>query len=499
MVYYCNIDLEKECYDIFNNGELVSGNNLMFLENINVSKKTTVYINHLKLVKAMLPGGVAIEHGGSVYQYKYGNTTFRSFDSMIANNAATCLKELYGDIPVCIQMCKYIEGLGNPKTLPLTLAAYSKKKFYADIKDELWEETKKNKHYTYDLDTYYDLCAANKGGLKKVVLDAEYSENIIMFDKKSAYPSAMIHDNIFPIGCIKRSTYNKSRVIKKCLQEKQWCKVVFDGFDERLGPLFYDEENDKTALEYWDLWTYFIINKNLDYVFEKIEKEGRLYSCQECGYLATVFRDRIMDLYEEKERQTGLQRFLTKTMLDMLYGKGLQKYTFRDKWEMQSHYRGRGENYMCPEFSNHCAARTRYELMKGYLATQSVYFDTDGLKCKDTEEARKYFESENEKIMKENKDAGYDTKIGTWECEGLAKKLLVFRTKMYAYQTEDEFVFKHAGMQKRDMNEFLNTIKGDKIEYMRFNGFDFVQRTHAYENQTLYYQKLKTHIKGDLQ
>lgn len=499
MVYYIYIDLENGKHEVFNDGEVITNNNLKILQSINLSQKTWIYINHLRLVTEMFPGGVAISHGDLWLEYKYANITFRSFDAMIANNATSCLKEMYGDIPVCMQMCKYIEELGNPKKLPMTLAAYSKKMFYEPIKDDLWEETKNNKHYTYDIDTYYDMCAANKSGMKKVVKSAEYYEDVLMYDKKSAYPSVMINDNKFPIGKIKRCVTDCETALKRCLAKKEWCKVVFDGFDEHLGYLFYDEDTDKTALEYWDLWTYYIINNNMDYIFEKLKTSGRVYTVQKTGYLSKVFRDRIMYMYEEKEKCSGLKRFLVKTMLDMLYGKGLQKYQFKDKWEMQSHYRGRGDNYMCPEFSNHCAARTRYEMLKAVQSTIQAYFDTDGIKCKNTQSAKEYFEKQNEIILEANRASGYDTNIGTWKYEGTAKKLIVFRTKMYAYETDTEFEFKHAGMQKRDMQEFLDNIQGDKIDYLRLNGFDFIQRKYYYNDHEVLYGKLKTHIEGDLQ
>lgn len=514
MVYYAYIDLENNTSEIFHNGEIDKLENFRICDVINMSRKTICFVSSIKVVIKMYPGGDVL--GGDYsklgvsdpLEYNYGNCTFRSFFALFGGNSTKHLTKMFPDCPISVSMFKYIESLGDPNKVKYTLAYHAKKLFYEPIENELWDATKNKKHYYYDMQTYDDMYAQNKGG----VLCREkshYHEDVLMYDIKTAFMSVVVNDNKFPVGQqrqVKGTNDYKIKVLKKCLKDGEWVKVVFDGKEKRMAR-YYDCDSDKTAMEYWNFHTAHLVGRFEEYIEILKEKDFRIYTSTETNYLEWEMRNQTVLSYNKKQEYKKIYGkesfcyFMEKTKIDMIYGKAIQRYEFEDVYSLQDHYRGaKKRNYMTPEFSNHCSAKIEYEIIKAYKNCECVYYDTDGVKVKNTPQAVEYFKRENERIMEANRRSGFETDIGTWDFEGHATRLLVFGPKVYCYEVDGEFTIKTAGMQESDKQYIIGKIKGDRIDYLRRNGLLFATRKWKIENgkAEIWYTKPGL-LKGDLQ
>ena len=508
-VYCAYVDLENKTTEIFHDGEITTINGCRVCDVINMSTNTICFVPSVKVMMKIYPGG---EWDGSEYyknndsdilSYKYGKCEFRSFGSLICMQTPSTLCDIYQGSPVSVAMYKYLCDIDSPEKIKYPLAYYAKKKFYGDIADELWRERSQKKKYYWDEQTYWDMMASVKGGALSDYR-AKYVEDVLLYDIRSAYASVLVNDDKFPVGkIVKIDCSNKEYCfvkIKKFLRSGTWFKIVFDGRCDAFAR-WYDKRADKTGIEYYNYKTIDMICQT-EKLFDYLRTVPfRLYYTKETGYVNKLVRDKIVDLYNQKESQDHgtFDRYITKTQIEMIYGKGIQHYDFEDIFDIQDHYRGRGDNYLTPEMSNHCLAKVEYEIYRATANTTSEYFDTDGIKVRNEQRAIDYFNSENEKIMKSNKDAGYDTNIGTWKFEGNAQRMLIFTPKIYIYEINGEIEFKAAGVTKEYRKRILNAIKGDKITYLRKHGFKTATKKYIYSCGNFEIRYDMGDLKGDLQ
>jgi hypothetical protein len=132
---------------------------------------------------------------------------------------------------------------------------------------------------------------------------------------------------------------------------------------------------------------------------------------------------------------------------------------------------------------------------------ETCYYDTDGIKVKNRKESFEYFEKENERILQANRDAGFDTNIGTWDFEGNVSRFLVFSPKVYVYEQDGEIEAKTAGLCEEFKELQLNNITGDKFEFLRKNGIKIASPTYVYKDgdvDVIYPFDKITLMKGDL-
>lgn len=485
MVYFIYIDIINKKFQIYDGSEVKNINGLRFLDYVNLSKKTICFVDSCKKASQIYVGGtteaICKRMTGSDYSiYKYGNVEFRSFGAIFAMQDIRCLYDMYGKDHVTVLMEKYISSFGDPTKVKYTLAHNAKKMFYEPIKDHLWEVKKEKKQWYYDFDTYKDMMASNKSGVLTMVY-SKYYEDILMFDKRSAYPSVMVNDPLFPIGKIVRvggsdREYKIHKVLEYLLK-KQWFKVVFNGKINGLSDHWYDSKADKTSLEIYNIFTAKLMGKWNDVINALNKYDFTLYKTQETGYLDKEFRDRVIYIYNMKSqyKRETFERFIEKTKLDMLYGKGIEDHFFEDIYDVQKYQkRTRGNSYMTPEMSCHCCAAVEFEMYLTMTNTEFVYADTDGIKVTNDKKHIEYFNKMNEIILHKNKLAGYDSDIGTWENEGIAKRLFIFAPKQYVYDDGEQIVKKIAGMQKTILDMLSSGIKGDFIDYIRHNGFPWI-------------------------
>lgn len=493
MVYCAYIDIDRKKSEIFcENGELNEIDGFRVCDYICMSAKTVCFVPSVKTIKLLYPGGII--QGDEYYRnsdtdfliYTYGQVEFRSFGALIGMQNVKVLQDMYKDTPISVAMYKFLCQFGDPKNVKYTLAYQAKKLFYEDIADDLWEERIKKKKFYWDAETYWDMMAGVKSG---VLSDyrAKYVEDALMYDIRSAYASVLVNDDKFPVGrIIKIDCENaeyKIKKIKSFLKKGVWCKVVFDGKNPDFSR-WYDIKGEKTAFEYYNLLTAKNLNI-LDKLFEYLQTvDFRVYYSKETGYINDLVRDKIVDLYTKKENlpKNSFERYITKTQIEMIYGKGIQRHDFKDISEIQAHYRGRGANYLTPEMSNHCLAKVEHDMYNALLNTDAEYFDTDGIKVRNNEQSVEFFKAENERIMERNRQAGYDDlDIGTWKFEGKADRMLIFTPKIYIYECNGEIEFKAAGVTKEYKDKVLNGIKGDKIEFMRKHGFITMMKVYVYD------------------
>ena len=506
------MDFKNKTTEILCNGELNTINGFRVCDFINMSVNTICFVNNVKLFSKIYPGGEQPEreyrrkNNTDILTYKYGKCEVRSFSALFGMTQISNLLKMFNGCTVTQAMEKYITSFGEPKDVKCTLALQAQKQFYAPIGEELWEERKDVGKFYWDKQTYDDMMVGTKAGLLSHVRSV-YFENVLMFDKRSAYPSVMVNDNKFPIGhiiCVDNgSPKMKIKKLKQLLKEDVWCKVVVD---ERLEgfPRWYDSDAKKSGFEYWNLKLIINLGEFENFVNELMQHDFRLYRSSMTDYLSFIFRKRVVEVYNEKEKeQKGtIQRHLKKTMIDMLYGKGIQKNDFTEIWQHQRDMRRkRNLCYMVPEFSNHCIARVEYEMFKAIKHNEACYYDTDGVKVKNKKEAFEYFENENKNIMKANKDAGFDTNIGTWDFEGNAEKFLVFSPKVYVFEKDGKIEAKTAGLCEEFRELQLNNIQGDKFEFLRTHGIKIASPTYIYKDgdvEVIYpFDKINV-MKGDL-
>lgn len=482
-VYYVYIDVETNTTEILHEDKIITIDGIDIMAHINLSQKTLVFTNFLYYLQKRYPGG---ETTGEFYmkygnkeplEYVYERTTLRNIACFTSGQTPSLLKEIYPDLPMTKAMEKYILSINeDPTKVKYTLGYHVKKNFYEDIADELWNFKKEHKAYYYDLNTYNDMMVANKAGaLSDVHI---YEKNVLCFDKRSAYASVMVNDAHFPIGKMKKSCFeNPSRaynIAKRFLKEETYFKIVLDyvvpGFEE-----YFDEDAKKTGLEYENFLDLQEDGK-LDIFFDNI-KNGKLYYCMETGRLPYALREKIIQLFNDKEKQTGVQRFFTKTCINILYGKGIQEYNFETKQDLQNHYKGRGENYLNPEQSLHCLAVVLHEIHKAIRNNIAIYWDTDGIKVKDTPEAREYFAEQNNIIQHKNLEAGFESDIGTWKLEDEAQEFISFGGKRYIIQDHNgNYDMTWAGVASEDQQRMLKMLGKDKIQKAKQKPFPEIRR-----------------------
>lgn len=511
-VYYVYFDILNNTTEIYD-GTTVNTINGADFEKYITGKNALCFVSNVKIVEQLYPNGkvaskriIKVNKSVDDIEYSCNGIVYRSMAALLGNNGADSLLEMYGGSSVTKAFETYLTKFDKkPEKVRYTLAKQVVDLFYGDIKEKLWRETyDEHRHIMTDLQMYNDMLAANKAGMLTSAYK-KYFDNIGMWDISSAYPSVMVSDDKFPIGRVVRiggEVRYKLSKLNSALKSGQWCKIVFDGKIEGFD-LFYDDVSDMTAFEYYDL---LLCNysKTLVDLVNKIDDNTRVYICRETGYLSDIFRQKIIKLYDDKsiQKKGTFERFITKTEIDMLYGKSIQTKNFTEFWQVRKYYQGRGDHYLTPEMGNHCSAKIRFLMFKAMCETDGKYCDTDGIKSPYTKENIIYFEEQNKIIMANNEKAGFtDCKIGTWDFEGKADQLLIFAPKCYVCNIDNEFEYKIAGVNIKDLNNVVSRIKGNKINYHRKYGLECGYRgviIEKLQNKQLGYCWTYTIMEGDL-
>lgn len=360
----------------------------------------------------------------------------------------------------------------------------------------------------YDSKLHYDFCRTGSkyGALKDFDFDDKNTwrilQNVNSYDKKSAYSSIFINDNVFPLGRTKMRHYgDRVKTIENCLNNGKWFKIVIPDYKpanenaEKLMSNFKSKKEKAHALEYWDFHSLDIFGALETFVdwLRNNDDEWWLITSDDTGYLPDIFRKRTFELYNLKEQaeKDSVERIRAKLMLETAYGKPLQFHDFNTVNEINHFYKVSHSRFITPQQALHAVATVKHELL--YIANQLdddvISYDTDGIKIKRDRE--RCFTELNKVIRDKNKTAGFDSNIGTWEHEYRAERFVQFKTKVYAYETAThDFVWKLAGVPKKQIDDFIQSIQPqDPLEYLVEHGHTFtVQGEWLYHPETMTYE-----------
>lgn len=450
-------------------------------------RRACIFINDLDVTRVICPEGDLQKSKkkkmGFSYSIEYLTQYFRfnNFNVIFNSKAEKCAR-LFPGVPLCKAMCNFLLMFDLPvHKIRYSLAYITKKVFYQDIRSELWEDTVQTHRMIKYKKLYDDMQAGNQGGaISNISNIFEILLNVASYDKKSAYPSYFISDRYFPVGEIYEVRWAekvKLDALRVAMASGLWYKIVIEppqeiqqlSFCKSPGVLQY-------GVEFWDGM---LLKKCGVDIFKLLHGVPfRLYRTEITGYMPRCFRDKIMQIYAKKEEiadKSSPQRYLLKTQLDMIYGKGLQKFDFEKDEDVFKKYVCRGENFLNPAMSMHVVSAMRHEIMTiiSHFKGGCIAFDTDGVRLAldkiGAEQARDFFENINAYIIAKNRRAGYDTNIGIWDHEYTAEKYMQFAPKVYAYQECDKITAKFAGVPERRLKKYLRGIAPE-------NAFEVWQR-----------------------
>lgn len=429
-----------------------------------------IYINDVNILASLIPGGkingikMMNEESKEFIQYIVKDCTLESFSVKCPSDwNPEMLKSIYKTKTITEGMIEHIEYMGGTRRLSKTLAAYSVKIFYSDIKDELWKEKRSKKSYINRVEEFNMLHAGCKKGCLTKPKTLKKHDNVTEWDIKTAYGAAFVYDDKFPIGK-PRVTKDLSKFlseIKKGNNVKFVCNEVIQEIEDvvsNYGISFWDEHNKMTAMELYDIIDVNKMGVDFSNIFKKYECTYIIYD--ETGYTNRTFANKYVQVFEEKsyyEKGTPERSFI-KAQTEHIYGKAIQKRYFTENWEVVRHYKGRGENYITPQMANHASACVRHQILQAIfdLGDDVLYFDTDGIKVKENERTRSYFENKNIEVKEKMKLAGFDnTLLGTWEDEKF-DEFIAIRPKIYVTRKGEELNVTSAGMDDYAKNFSIN-------------------------------------------
>lgn len=468
-----------------------------------ITENTIIFQNNLNIVAQIIKGGVISgkkksKEGDSyeIISYNFNEKPkirFKSFTCLCPSDQdAKSMMKMYSAKTVTESMIKHLEYLNSMNNrsgisgLRSTICGQSVQIFYKNIKYDLWDWKKAHKVYINTLEEFNLLHAGCKCGLLKDVKEYNHRGECVEFDLSAAYCGAFIQSDKFPIGK-PRFTENPVQFVE-ALKNGENAKVIFteripeiDEATKKLDLDLFDDYNNVLALEYYDLKLLKEIGINIIKIIKKYKDKVKSFVTYDMtGYIHPLIRSKIVDLQHEKEKcKKGTpERSLVKCQMEYIYGKAIQK---RDYWtcdeDVVKNYKGRGENYITPQISNHASAYVRYQIFKAIqaLGDYVYYYDTDGIKVANNDIVWNYFAEENARLFELNKKSGYETNIGTWKDEEF-DEILFLRSKMYITRKGEKLNYTIAGWIKESLAitqcEFLEngiqTAK-QKIAYIKDN------------------------------
>ena len=461
-------------------------------------KKSTpiVFINNLKRTAVFFEGIELKETKVDSHQEQpmyalYKNAEFRNLDVFCPDAISVAFEDEESPI---VKVVNYLQTLGEiPSDVKYTLGHMVKKSIVSGIEDKITEFMKEHHLYFDSIEEYEDMRCGRKSGILWSESFGDIKENITQFDKSSAYSSIMVNDDKFPIGRLRRSEGQFGIVaLRETLKNDEWCKIVFepDAVVPQQIECFRDEDTGLMALEYYDL-----IDLPVDIVQiaqNNIDK-FRFYRSQETGYLCKEFRDRLVEIYLQKQSlpKDDFYRAYAKAKLELVYGKGIQEHYFPSNKELRFYFR-RAENFITPQISMHCSAAVRYELRSAYCENNISYMDTDSIHGRQTEQFVKNVEKYNREIEEKNEIAGYPgLEIGVFKLEHANSSELVLAYKQRVVRCSDEVTFSIAGIPKKYIEDYIKNLTADEKMKFFYDGklYETPVMVFKFEKDAVYYNR----------
>lgn len=395
---------------------------------------------------------------------------FRNFD-LISGETIEEVKQTYGfdskgiNIMVSFLKKKETQGLKGWNQIRYTFSNNNLKIFYKRFSPEVMKELYYEQiRRVPSLNVYQTLAAANKSGVMffDPNIQSQLIKNVYSYDISSAYNSQFIRGNDFPIGKIYKTNNNE---LPTLIKENKWFMFAMISEYKIQGLPRWITPYEKDGYYYYIIGNYdYKCLQELGIKLSSIDKNWKIYSVYECdtiGYLNTNFRKELNNLYNERQslKRMGLkEEKIKKQIAEVLYGKGIQKRELSCNSEIFKFYKTHN-NYIDAQISFHALQRTRYEivLMLSRLNWSYIACDTDSIKTQNPA-APQIFEERNKEIMKENLEAGFNTKIGLWKFEGLYPHFIQFGNKVYAYEENSKIKCKFAGCLTNASEDYFKKL-----------------------------------------
>lgn len=476
------------------------------------STRIIVFVNNLGILRPVIEQFFTVEDDSCekevyagcsvIFEILTTEIHFRNFKALL-NDIPENFKKIYQG-SICEVMAQCIKSFDSPPhKVRYSLAHMTQKEFFKPILKEIRKE-RGNTNFE-STETFENCEAGSRAGLYTLFYEDSNEcwkiyQDITSYDKKSAYPSVFVNNSKFPIGRIVQHTGNKLKWLLQCLEKNHWFKIVIKS-NYPFGPelaTWKTKGKDEYGIEFYDYKSLVYLDYEQHFIrwLAEHDDEWCILVSYDTGYLSDCFRNRIIELYDFKNSildKNNPQRKKAKTMLDMLYGKGIQRRFYRDVKELNKYFFSHSDIALLPQHSMHVIATVKYELfwLNSYASDGDVIaYDTDGIKLS-KKASRKAINDLNGHILKQNEDAGYKTDIGIWEEEYFAKRFVQFKTKTYVYEDDKGLHWKIAGVKQEEINKFLNNmsvINADPIDYIMDKGWTFdVPAEYRYDENTLKY------------
>lgn len=435
-------------------------------------KHFVIWTTHLKsllpLIKELAPGGTTVERKNEVKEsqvwvYRTEKFEFRNFDIISNQTDLSVLKESY-DFPStgCGIMRDYLEmrkaqGFTTWARLNYSFVYMENRLFSRDIDSKIVVNSTPTE---YEFNNFMKMCRHGILAIDKS-LKQKLISNIYGPDKSSAYPSGFISIKM-PIGRF-YSTENSFKNVKK-LWDKGIRFYVVIRCKKKFEGILFETSNDyqKIGNEYYYVLTDFDLAAALKlYDFNEIGvKLVNVRVSETTDYLPNEIRERIISLYNQKQLNKGKNKsayYTAKTTLDAIWGKAIQRTPYN--WKNQA------SKLIKPQWSLWTASYLRYEivcLIEQIGIENVIAIDTDGIKT--IGDFTSIFEAHNEEIRKANKEAGFESEIGTWDTSEYYEQFIQFEKKVYAEVINGKIECKFAGCRKPAWKEFYKENGIEKLK-----------------------------------
>ena len=418
------------------------------------------------------PGGVKVERkneikGTQVWVYRTENFEFRNFDIISNQTDLSVLKESYGfpSVSGVGIMRDYLEmrkaqGFTTWARLNYSFVYMENKLFSKEIDSKIVINSTPRE---YDYNNFLNMCRHGIIVIRQS-LKNEMISNVYGPDKSSAYPSGFVSLKM-PIGRFfsvpkEERTFAK---IKELWQAGERFYVIIRTKNKFDGLLF---ETDDDYKKIGDWYQYILTDFDLAAalkIYNFSEMGVRLVNIrvsETTNYLPNEIREKVISLYNQKQLNKGKNKsayYTAKTTLDAIWGKAIQNNPYN--WKQQSF------KIIKPQWSLWASSYLRYEII--CLAEKIgfeniVAIDTDGIKT--IGDFTSIFEAHNEEIRKANKEAGFESEIGTWDTSEYYEQFIQFEKKVYAEVINGKIECKFAGCRKPAWKEFYKENGIEKLK-----------------------------------
>lgn len=411
---------------------------------------------------------------------------FRNWETL-ANDRVQNLRVLYPGLRDCEVMAEAIRSFASPAyKVRYSLAHMTQKEFYKPILGEVRSE--RGCTNWESLDCFENANRGSRAGLYKHFsagseLCWKMHRNVQSFDKKSAYPSVFVNNDHFPLGRAAQHRTKKMQWLYRCLERDTWFKIVIrtDFPFRTIFSTWKTTGENSYAFEYYDYKSlcYLGLENRFRQWLITHDDEWVIITSEGTGYLSDAFRRRIIELYNMKnaiDDKTDPNRRKYKTMIDMIFGKGIQRRNYTNLSELNDYFFRHSDVVLMPHQSMHAISAVKYELL--WLNSfaddgEVIAYDTDGIKYAEGADTS-HIDELNRQIMDQNRRAGFpETDIGLWAHEYTASRFVQFKTKCYAYEAGGKYHWKIAGVHKQELERFLSEIDGDPLDFILQNGAVF--------------------------